>query len=76
MTSLYGSAEFKAHCLQILDEVAESGKPVTVTKRGKPVARVVAIEVAEPRSAYGYLEGTAKWDDDLLSTGESWNADR
>ncbi len=36
----YGSADFKARCLQTLDEVAASGQSVVVTKRGKPVARL------------------------------------
>ena len=35
---------FKATCLQLLDEVAETGRPVVVTKRGRPVARVVPLE--------------------------------
>lgn len=38
-----GAAEFKAHCLRILDEVDRSGKTVTVTKRGRPVAEVHPI---------------------------------
>lgn len=32
---------FKQGCLAILDEVARTHRPVVVTKRGKPVARVV-----------------------------------
>jgi prevent-host-death family protein len=76
MVTFYGSADFKARCLQILDEVASTGQSVVVTKRGKPVARLTAFEVAEPVPAYGYLVGTARWDDDLLSTDETWNADR
>jgi len=35
------AGKFKAECLAILDEVQESGESVVVTKRGKPVARVV-----------------------------------
>lgn len=34
---------FKQGCLAILDEVARTHRPVVVTKRGKPVARVVPI---------------------------------
>ena len=32
------ASEFKAKCLKIMDEVAASGEPVTITKNGKPVA--------------------------------------
>jgi len=55
------AGEFKAKCLAILDEVNESGEPVIVTKRGKPVARVTSIDEALPRedpdSILGFLRG-------------------
>jgi prevent-host-death family protein len=35
------AADFKARCLALLDRVAETGEPIVVTKRGRPVARVV-----------------------------------
>lgn len=35
------ASEFKAKCLAILDRVAATGEPLTVLKRGKPVAVVV-----------------------------------
>lgn len=35
------ATQFKARCLRLLDEVAESGETLVVTKHGKPVARVV-----------------------------------
>ncbi len=35
------ASEFKAKCLAILDEVSQTGEPVTILKRGKPVARLV-----------------------------------
>ncbi len=34
------ATEFKAKCLAMLDEVAEQGGTITVTKRGKPVAEI------------------------------------
>ena len=36
------AGEFKAKCLSVLDQVNETGEPVLITKRGKPVARVTA----------------------------------
>ena len=33
------AGEFKTKCLHILDEVYKTREPITVTKRGKPVAR-------------------------------------
>lgn len=37
------AGEFKQRCLAILDEVAETNRTYVVTKRGRPVARIVAI---------------------------------
>jgi prevent-host-death family protein len=71
---IYGSADFKSRCLSIIDEVASGGKEVRVTKRGRPAVRIVPDAVAEDRPAYGFLEDSASWDGDLLSTGELWDA--
>jgi len=76
MTISYGMADFKAKCLQIVAEVAASGQSVDLTKRGTPLARIVPVEVREQAPIYGMLQGTARWTDDLLDTGESWDAER
>lgn len=34
------ASEFKAKCLALMDEVASTGKPLLVTKNGKPVAEL------------------------------------
>lgn len=34
-------SEFKTHCVQLLNEVADSGEELLVTKRGVPLARVL-----------------------------------
>ena len=68
------ASSFKARCLALLDEVAEGGAELTVTKRGRPVARVVPVE----RDAS--LEGTVKIlvdEDELLAPiGDGWDVDR
>jgi prevent-host-death family protein len=58
MDKTIGAAEFKAHCLRILDEVQRSGEPVTITKRGKPVAEVKPVEDEQRPSVLGCLKGT------------------
>ena len=45
---LIPAARFKAQCLALLDDVALTGEEIVVTKRGRPVARLVAID--EPRA--------------------------
>lgn len=65
------AGEFKARCLAILDDVAETGEEVVVTKRGKPIARVVPLE--PPRS----LKGSVVREDDLITPIEDdWDAQR
>ena len=43
-TKQVGAGAFKQGCLALLDEVAERGVEIVITKRGKPVARLVPIE--------------------------------
>jgi len=45
------AGEFKQRCLAILDEVAETHQEVIVTKRGKPVARLVPVVSDAEREA-------------------------
>ena len=42
------ATEFKAKCLHLLDEVQRTGQDLVISKRGKPVARVVAEKAAKP----------------------------
>jgi prevent-host-death family protein len=58
---------FKATCLALLDEVARTGHPLVVTKRGRPVARVSPASDPDPRS----LLGSVSFGFDLLSPIES-----
>ena len=79
MGKLIGAAEFKAHCLRILDEVARSGESVTITKRGKPVAEVKPVKAAERRSIIGAMKGSVlKYDRPFepACDPEEWNAVR
>ena len=46
-TKRIGAGAFKQTCLSLLDEVAARHTEVIVTKRGRPVARLVPIESAE-----------------------------
>jgi prevent-host-death family protein len=66
------AAEFKAHCLALLDEVSATKETVVVTKRGKPVAKVVAIEDhAHPRP----LHGSVRYRGDIVAPlGEPWDS--
>ncbi len=67
-----GAAQFKEKCLAILDEVGPEG--VVVTKHGKPVAKLIPIEM-DSADLIGSLEDEIEINGDLLSTGVKWNAE-
>ena len=46
------ASEFKAKCLKLMDEVAESGEEVIITKNGRPVSRLVPYR-AKPKAPFG-----------------------
>jgi len=77
MGRVIGAAEFKAHCLRILDEVERSGEAVTVTKRGRPVAEVKPVEKKERRSIIGAMKGSIIRIGDIVSPAyeQRWNAE-
>lgn len=51
------AAAFKARCLALIDEVAETGQPLTVTKRGKAKVQIVAVR-EKPKTLWGATKGT------------------
>ena len=60
------AAEFKAKCLALLDRVHDRGEAVTITKRGRVVARLVPAGDVEERP-WSTLAGTARWRGDPLA---------
>ena len=65
---------FKARCLAIMDEVAAKRESVIITKRGKPVAKLVPLE-KEKDDIFGFLQGKGKVLGDIVSpilTPEEW----
>jgi prevent-host-death family protein len=70
-----GAGEFKAKCLHLLDEVQQSRREIVITKRGKPVARLVPVAEEQP-TIFGRMKGTVKILGDIVSpTGEKWFAE-
>lgn len=76
------ASEFKAKCLALIDEVAETGEAIVVTKYGKPVVRVEADRPAAKGPLFGCLKGMVELvdpDDDLdvkTDAGLKWWRDR
>lgn len=73
--AVVSAAEFKTHCLQLMDQVRQERSEVIVTKYGRPVAKLVPYE-EEPVSPFGWLRGTVTIHGDIIGpTGEVWEAD-
>ncbi|MGH9405507.1 MAG: type II toxin-antitoxin system Phd/YefM family antitoxin [Terriglobia bacterium] len=66
------ATEFKAKCLHILDHLGPQG--LTITKRGKPVARVTPMTSSSFDRLYGSMKGKITGKGDIFSTGRKWNA--
>lgn len=70
------AGEFKAKCLHLLDEVQQLHAPIIITKRGKPIAKLVPIDEEKPVQLFGYLKGSVTIRGDIISSSnEKWEAD-
>lgn len=71
------ASQFKARCLKLMDEVRDRRCEVVITKRGKPVAKLVPVEDQQVRDIMGYAKGSIVILGDIVGpTGEVWDADR
>ncbi len=68
-----GAARFKEQCLALLDRLGPDG--LVVTKRGKPVARVLPFD-QDSASLIGSLRDKLEIRGDIMSTGIRWDAER
>jgi prevent-host-death family protein len=70
------AGRFKAQCLKLMDEVRDHHREIVITKRGKPVAKLVPVEDKRP-DIFGYAKGSLVILGDIVGpTGEIWDADR
>ena len=68
------AGSFKARCLAVMDEVQAKREAVVITKRGKPVVKLVPADVGKD-DIYGFLKGKVKIVGDVVSpalTPEEW----
>lgn len=70
------AADFKANCLRLMDEVAQRRTPLVITKRGKPVAKLVPAD-DKPIDIFGRMAGTVKICGDIIGPIEDldWTGD-
>jgi prevent-host-death family protein len=70
------AGQFKARCLRLMDEVNSTREPVLITKKGKPVAKLVPAN-SNPDKVFGALRGKIKIVGDIMSPivpPEDWEA--
>ena len=68
-------SEFQSKCLELIDEVNESGEELIITKDGKPVSVLVPYK-EKPKTLFGLHRSKIRANDDLISpTGVDWEAD-
>jgi prevent-host-death family protein len=73
------AAEFKAKCLAILDEVAQTGQPVTILKRGRPIAQLIPSVPRLGRYPQEALMGTVQIHGNIVAPvlpPEAWDIER
>jgi len=66
MSRMIKASEFKAKCLAVLDEVERTRQSVVITKRGKPVAKLVP-HAAKKRELWGLLKDELFIEGDIIS---------
>lgn len=71
-----GISQFKAHAMEILDQVARTQENIIITKRGKPIARIVPYRDFDTIPMPGKLANTLVFEEDIVSPlgEEEWNA--
>jgi prevent-host-death family protein len=70
------ATEFKARCLSLIDQVALDRVPLVITKRGRPVARLMPMDSPTGRTTMGSVRILTEDDEALFSTGADWEAGR
>jgi prevent-host-death family protein len=72
-----GAAEFKARCLELIDQVRESRAEYVVTRHGEPVAQLVPVDTPASASPLGAMRGTVlKYEGPFDPIPATWSIDR
>jgi prevent-host-death family protein len=74
---IVAAGDFKARCLSLMERVSHTHEEIVISKRGKPVAKLVPVDAQPQLSAFGHLAGSVLDEQDIVSpTGEVWDAER
>jgi len=73
MTETISVADAKSNFSSVLSRVEKRRLPVTILRRGVPVAQIVPLTPPARKSHYGYMEGTGRELGDIVGpAGEEW----
>lgn len=67
------AGEFKARCLALMEDVRSKREPLVITKRGKPIAKLVPVENTKD-DFIGRLKGVFKVVGDIESPIDGWES--
>jgi len=68
------TSELKARASRIVTDVSRGKTTVIITKRGRPVAKLVPIDAGSP-TLFGFAKGCIKVRGDIMEpVGTSWEA--
>jgi prevent-host-death family protein len=68
-------SQFKAKCLSLIAEVERNKKPIIITKNGRVAVKVVPAESGKTSTFFGNSQKQTFIRGEIMSTGESWNAE-
>jgi prevent-host-death family protein len=69
------AADFKAKALAVMRRVHDTGTPVTITSRGRPIVRIEPIRDEDEPTGYGCMRGTGELlvgEDDARGDPSAW----
>ena len=69
-------SQFKTHALKIIAQLAKDHEAIIITKRGRPVARLLPYEDDEQSAEPGQLADTLVFEEDIITPlgEEIWEA--
>jgi len=69
------ASQAKTHLLELLKDIDDKREPVVITKRGRPIARLVPIEIQPSREIFGFMKGTGQILGDVVGPEpDQWEA--
>ena len=70
------AGKFKALCLRLMDEVEATREPLVITKKGRPVAKLVPAD-GPPKDIFGCMRDRVEIVGDIVAPAaplEDWEA--